>query len=114
MVRSLRSGRLEPWPSSISCRPVVQDSVDLRQLEDLAGIDEVGVADLILVRLVDHRVLHAPSIGAPGDAPQRIAGLHDEEGLAGLGDAHRLARERRLDAGEDLTDRKSTRLNSSP
>src|SRR3546814_12739657 len=64
MVRSPRSGRLEPWPSSISCRPFVQDSVDRRQLEDLSGIDEVGVADLVLVGLVDHRVLHAPSIGA--------------------------------------------------
>src|SRR3954471_14422286 len=57
-------------------------SVHLGNGENLAWIDQVGIADLALVRLVDQAVVDTVAIGAPGDAPQAGAGL-DHDALAG-------------------------------
>ena len=51
------------------------------QAERLAGIDPVGVADLLPVRLVDHRVAGAAAIDPAGDAPEVGAGLHHQPAI---------------------------------
>src|ERR1700730_797660 len=44
--------------------------------EDLAGIDEVRIADLLAVGLVDLGVAQPLAIGVLGDAPEVVAGLN--------------------------------------
>ena len=44
-------------------------SADGRHAKDLARIDERWVADLVPVGLVDERVVDAPAVTLPGDAP---------------------------------------------
>ena len=56
-------------------------SAGRRQAEHLAGIDPVGVADLLPVRLVDHRVAGAAAIDPAGDAPEVGAGLHHQPAI---------------------------------
>jgi hypothetical protein len=47
-----------------------------RQREDLTRIDFIGIGDLILIGLINHRKANAPPIGGAGDAPQIIPWLH--------------------------------------
>src|SRR5215207_2995569 len=45
--------------------------------KDLARIDEIGVADLVPVRVDNDRIAHALSIGRPTNAPQVVAPSYD-------------------------------------
>ncbi len=64
------------WPSRGTIRwwsegrspPLVR-----RQHEDLAGVDQIGIADLGLVGVVDHRVALAAPVGALADPPEVVA-----------------------------------------
>ncbi len=49
-----------------------------RHDEDLAGIDPVRIADLVLVRPVERRPGDAAAPGIAGDAPQIVAALDDD------------------------------------
>ena len=63
-----------------------------RHLEHLAGIDQIRIADLPLVGVVDVDVMEAFAEQAPRDPPQRVAGLDDHEVDLHLAFDRRLAR----------------------
>ena len=63
-------------------------SVHLRQREDLAGIDQVGIADLLAVGGVDGGVEHAVAIGAARQPPQAVARLDDDAVPVGQAGGH--------------------------
>src|SRR3546814_13994969 len=73
------------FPPSIAAPPATPErSVDgaglgrvlpRRHDEDLAGIDQVGVADVAAIGLVDQGVAHTFAVHPAGDAPQDAAGL---------------------------------------
>ena len=66
----------EPAPGAAACRSAGCPG-RRRHLEHLTGIDQVRIADLRLVGVVDVDVLEAGAEQAPRDPPQRVAGLHD-------------------------------------
>src|SRR6185437_6153813 len=67
--------------------------------EHLAGIDQVGVADMAAIGLVDHRVAGAFSIALAREEPEAVARL-DRVAAAGR-HRHRLGR-RRIGLGDAL------------
>jgi hypothetical protein len=56
-------------------------SVDLGQVEDLARIDQVRIADLILICAVDQGVLEAGTLVRPRNVPETVA-THDNQAFA--------------------------------
>src|SRR5690554_682790 len=62
-----------------------QSSAILRQEENLSWVDQIRVADLILVGLEDECVLHPLAVAPSGDAPQAVTGLDHHETLACAG-----------------------------
>jgi hypothetical protein len=44
---------------------------------DLAGVNSVGISDLVLVRFVDDCVPHARAVGDTADAPEAVATGYD-------------------------------------
>ena len=71
----------------------------------MAGIDEIRIADLVLVGCIDHGVLEPAAIGAPGDSPQAIAGLDDGDPTGGQIDDGGGAGERYFDTAGDAAAR---------
>jgi hypothetical protein len=62
--------------------PLVPSRASLRRKDkDLAGINQVGIADLFPVRLVNDGVPRAGAVGAAAEAPEAVAagdgGGHD-------------------------------------
>src|SRR5438876_4027824 len=49
----------------------------LRELEYLAGIDALGIADLAEIGRINNQIAGAGAVGAAGYLPQIVAGLYD-------------------------------------
>src|SRR5215470_7545983 len=71
-------------------------SVDLGDAEHLAWIDQIGIADLILVRAVDQNVVHAMAVVSARDVPQVVA-LHHHQPAPLAGGRHDDALERQFE-----------------
>src|SRR5215470_14332924 len=53
-------------------------SVGLGQAEDLPGVDQVGIADLILVGAVDHGVMDTLAVVNACNVPEIVSPAHDQ------------------------------------
>ncbi len=65
-------GRAKRAHNSLSQALLVPPSLR-RKDEDLPGINQIGITDLLPVRLVDDRVARARAIREVADAPEAIA-----------------------------------------
>jgi hypothetical protein len=77
-------------------------SIGFGEAEDLARVDQVRVADLILIRAVDQGVLETGTIVRTRNVPETVA-THDNQAFAvARGRRHGDALERQLEAGHGL------------
>src|SRR5690606_21256839 len=81
-------------------------SILFRQREDLARKNQVRIADLVLICLIDHGVFHPLAIDAAGNAPEAVTRLDKGAELAAGLREHHIARlrllERQLNARDHL------------
>ena len=60
----------------------IQPGYTIFNRENLARVDHIRFTDLILVRVIDHGIQGSLAKYAPGNAPQAVARLNDDIGLA--------------------------------
>src|SRR5206468_1549310 len=73
----------------------------LGRREDLAGVDQLGVPDLVAVGEVYVGVSHAGAVSLAGDAPEAVPRLHDDAPRRELRLWPGRALERKLDPAGD-------------
>ena len=76
-VLAILSARARPRRPAARAGTLCRRGLGFRQLEELARIDPVRVADLAAIGRVNYRVSGAPAIEAAGDQPQAVAALND-------------------------------------